>query len=303
MRTGKKIAWSRRLGGIGESAIESRLKYFSNPMKPEPEHDVGIDFYCELIEDGSPSLKFFLIQAKGTQHFDNKWGRSFDRRTIHFWLSQPFPLYVIVYDDIDKNCYWMSVEEQRDKIIKRMQSDNTKTIYLTVDRTKILRQDKNVEFVQKIKEDSDSLNFRLDLVRGTPQFIGEGYVRAIPVIYLPENLITNIRERIRISMNYLIRNYLLRKDTSNAYSLCEFLTRFDRGHYDHFVLFGNICKLLGKQKEACSSYRQAIEICKRDKNWNILKKSTDPSIEDIIAYIENEMRKLGCDSLDKGTAT
>jgi hypothetical protein len=34
-----------------------------------------------------------------------------------------------------------------------------------------------------------------------------------------------------------------------------------------------------------------------------VKKSTDPSIEDIIAYIENEMRKLGCDSLDKGTAT
>jgi len=303
MRTGKRIPWSRRLGGIGESAIESRLKYFSNPMRPEPEHDIGIDFYCELIEDGSPSLKFFLVQAKGTQHFDNKWGRSFDKRTIHFWLNQPFPLYIIVYDDTEKNCYWMSVEEQRNKILERMRSGNTKTIRLTVDRTRILGQDKNVAFVQKIKEDLDSLNFRLDLVRGTPQFIGKGYVRAIPVIYLPKNLITSIRERIRISMNYLIHNYLLRKDTSNAYSLCEFLTRFDRGHYDHFVLFGNICKLLGKQKEACSSYRQAIEICKGDKNWNRLKKSTDPSIEDIISSIENEMRKLNCEPLSKGRAT
>jgi hypothetical protein len=293
MRTGRRIPWSKRLGGIGESAIESRLKYFSNPMKPEPEHDVGIDFFCELSENGSPSSKFFLVQAKGTQHFDNRWGRSFDKETIYFWLSQLFPVYIIVFDDGDKNCYWMSIEEQRGSLMERMRSSDTKTVYITIDRTKILRLDKNIEFVHKIKEDLESLNFRLNLVRGTPQFIGEGYVRAIPVIYLPENLITNIRERIRISMNYLIHNYLLRRNVANAYTLCEFLTRFDRGHYDHFVLFGKICRLLGKQEEACSSYSQAIEICKGDKNWNKLKKPTDPSIEDMIASIENEMRSSG----------
>lgn len=115
----KKISWNRRLGGIGESTIESRLKYFSIPMKPEPEHDVGVDFHCELIENGSPSSKFFLVQAKGTQHFDDKWGQSFDIPTIHFWLSRPFPLYIIVYDDGAKNCYWISIEEQRNKLLEK----------------------------------------------------------------------------------------------------------------------------------------------------------------------------------------
>jgi hypothetical protein len=298
MRTYRKIPWSQRLGSIGESVIESRLKYFSNPMKPN--YDVGIDFFCELLENGSPSLKFFLVQAKGSQHFDDKWGRSFDRQTIYFWLSQPFPLYIIVYDEVDKNCYWMSIEEQRNSLMRRLKTSDTKTVYITIDRTRILKQDRNIEFVQKIKEDLESLNFRLNLARGTPQFIGEGYVRSIPIIYLPENLITNIRERIRISMNYLIQNYLLRNDISNAYSLCEFLTKFDRGHYDHFVLFGDICELLGKREEACSSYSQAIKICEGDKNWNKLKKPTDPSIEDIIATIEKKMRKLGCKSIRSG---
>lgn len=177
---------------------------------------------------------------------------------------------------------------------KKIQRNDAKTVYIRVDRTKLLKQDKNDEFVQKIKEDLESLNFRLNLVQGTPQFVGEGYVKGIPAVYLPENLIANIRERIRISMNYLIRNYLLRKDITNAYTLCEFLTKFDHGHYDHFALFGNICKSLGKRKEACWSYKQAIEICKGDKIWNKRKRPTDPSIEYIIASIENEMRSLGC---------
>lgn len=299
MGTGRTISWNRRLGGIGESAIIQRLKYLSNPMKPEPEHDVGIDFFCGLNEEGSFSSKLFLVQAKGTEHFDEKWGRSFDKETIQFWLSQFSPVYIIVFDDVSKDCYWMSVEEKRDSLTEKLKSDETKTIYLTVDRTRILRQDQNPEFVKQIKQDLESLDFRLNLMRGTPPFIGEGYVKKIPVVLLPENLAMVIRDRIRLSMDYLIHNYLYRDDISNAYILCEFLTRFDQGHYDHFVLFGQICKLLGKNGAACSSYKQAIEICKGDKNWDLKKKPTDPSIKDLVASIESEMRDLGCASEDK----
>lgn len=266
-------------------------------MKPQPPYGVGIDFWCELCENGLLSATLFFVQAKGTQHFDDKWGRSFDRETIQFWLSRPFPVYIIVYDDVSKECYWMSIEEQRNKIIERMSSKDAKTVYLTVDRTRILRLDQNAEFVQRIKDDSQSMNFRFNLVRGTPDFSGEGYVREIRIAELPPILLTNIRERIRINMNYLIHNHLFRRDIANAYTLCELLARFDRSHYDHFVLFGRICGLLGKKEEACSSYNEAIEICKRDKNWDKLKKPADPSINDIIARIETEMKSLGCESV------
>lgn len=291
----RKIPWSQQLGEIGESAITSVLAHFSNPMKPT--FDVGIDFWCELIEDGYPSHKFFLVQAKGTQHFDEKWGRSFDKDVIFSWLRQPFPLYIIVYDDVSKDCYWMSIEENRKNLIERIQNDETKTVHLAIDRKRILRADKSDEFVNRIKADLDSISFRQNLIRGVPYFIGEGYVRTIPIIYLPDELIANIRERIRMSINYIVYNYLFRSDLTNAYLLCEFLTEFDKGHYDHFVLLGNICKSLGKTKEACSSFRQAIEICQKDENWNKLKKPSDPSIEDIISSIKEEMSNLGCETL------
>jgi hypothetical protein len=292
------ISWNRRLGGIGESAIETRLKYFSQPLKALPEHDEGIDFYCILGGEGSLSSRLFLVQAKATEHFDSRWGRSFDKETIQFWLSQLCPVYIVVYDEISKNCYWFSVEEKRDTLTEMLALPE-KTIYLTMDRTKVLTLDRNDDFVRRINDDSESLSFRLSLMRGTPQSVGKGYVRKRLTVLMPDGLIVNLRESIRTSLNYLIDNYIHRNDIETAYNFCKFLTTFDKGHYDHFVLLGNICSLLGKREEACSSYGQAIEICKGDKNWNLLKKPTDPSIEDVIASIEKGMRNLNCGSIAK----
>jgi len=289
------IPWNRRLAAVGESAIDHRLKYFSNPMKPDRNLEVEIDFYCELKADGIFPSKLFLVQAKGTEHFDDKWGRSFGKETIAFWLNQFSPVYIIVFDDVSKNCYWMSIEEKRDILMEKLKS-KTETIYLTVDKTKILGEDQNHEFVRQIKQDLESLEFRLNLMRGTPIFIGEGYVKKIPVVLLPDNFAMAIRDRIRQSMVYLINNYRIRGDFQNAYILCEFLLRFDQGHYDHFVLFGQICKILNKKEAACLSYKKAIEICRGNKNWDLRKKPTDPSINDLIASIEREMRDLGCAS-------
>lgn len=290
------ISWNRRLGGIGESAIETRLKYFSQPMKPPPELDEGIDFYCILGGTGSLPSRLFLIQAKATKYLDSRWGRSFDRETIDFWLSQLCPVYIVVYDEVTKNCYWLSIEEKRDELAKMLASPVKKTIYLTVDKTKMLTLDRNDDFVRKVNEDSESLSFRLNLLRGTPQSMGKGYVRKRRTVLLPDVVLANIREGVRTSLNYLVDNYLHRNDYDTAYNLCKFLTTFDKGHYDHFVLLGNICGLLGRRDEACSSYRQAIEICKEDKIWNLLKRPEDPSIEDIIASIDKGMKSLNCES-------
>jgi len=293
------ISWNRRLGGIGETAIEHRLRYFSQPLKTLPEHDEGIDFYCIL--DGTDSLpsRIFLVQAKATEHFDSRWGRSFDKETIEFWLSQLYPVYIVVYDEISKNCYWYSIEEKRDAMARMLASPEKKTIYLAIDKTRMLALDRNDDFVRKINEDSDSLSFRLNLVRGTPQSVDKGYVRKRHTLLLPDFVMSNIRSGVRTSLNYLIDNYVYRNDIDTAYNLCKFLTTFDKGHYDHFVLLGNICSLLGRREEACSSYRQAIEICKEDKEWNLRKKPTDPPIEDVIASIEKGMKSLNCESSDK----
>jgi len=78
--------------------------YFS---KTTPEEvDLGIDFHCELIEDDRPSITF-LVQAKGTEHFKNGWSKGIRKSTILYWLWQRSPVYLIVYDEKDGNCYCM----------------------------------------------------------------------------------------------------------------------------------------------------------------------------------------------------
>jgi len=70
-----------RIGEIAETEIKKRLSAFSNPMKPT--FDLGIDFYCELLEDdGIPTSRYFLVQAKGTKEFGDIWRRYFEKNTI-----------------------------------------------------------------------------------------------------------------------------------------------------------------------------------------------------------------------------
>ena len=282
-----KVPWNQRLGVIGESEIKKRLSYFSIPTKPEL--DVGIDFICELLEDDFPLSKYFFVQAKGTEHFDDNWGRSIKKSTVRYWLQQPFPIFLVVYDENSGNCYWMSIEHNRKSLIEKMKSDS-ETIYIKMDRSRILEKGKNKNegFIERIKEDIASVS----LIRGHPQFIGEGYVKRRPIVYLSNGTILNVKGNIRVSMLYLITHYMLKNDIKSAYPLCEFLTKFDKSHYEHFVYFGQINKLLRKKEEAKKSFEEAIKICKRDKKWNILKKPSDPSIEEIIALIEKEIESL-----------
>lgn len=280
------VSESRRVGSSAESEIESRLKNFSIPAKPEP--DIGVDFYCQLLEDGSASSNFFGVQAKGTKHFNDYWRRSFKRKTIGLWLQLPFPVFLVVHDENSGNCYWKSIVHNRNSLIEKLRTNN-KTISIRMDKSLVLAKgrNENEEFIRKIKE-AQSL---ISLIYGRPQF-GEGYVRTLPIAYLSTGVVTNLRENIRTSMKFLINNYLLNNDIENAYFLCDFLTRFDKGHYDHFVIFGRINKFLGKKEEARSSFEEAIKICKRDKNWNRLKTPSDPSIEEIIASIVKEIETI-----------
>lgn len=289
----KPIPWWIQLGDIGESAINTRLLYFSIPMKPPRSQEVGIDFYCRLRKDGIPTSHIFLVQAKGTQHFNKVWSRNIERDIVSSWLEQIHPVYLIVYDEMAKKCYWMSIEEKRKDLVEKLKSGKA-TVRINLDRSKTLEVDNYGKFVERIIQDIDSISFRLNLIQGSPQLIGRGYVKGRPILYLSKELVVRIQDRVRIGLDYLVSHYLLKGDIEKAYSCCKFLTEFDKGHYDHFLLFGSICKAQGKNEEACLSYAQAIEICEGDKNWDRLKDHSDPSMKEIIIFIRKKMDNLNC---------
>jgi hypothetical protein len=106
-----------------------------------------------LLENDSPSIPFY-VQAKGTEHFDENWGASIKKTTIQYWLTRPFPVFLVAFDENDRNCYWMSIEEQRYALMNRLFKDTAKTLYLKMDRSHILERGKesNIDFKTKIME-------------------------------------------------------------------------------------------------------------------------------------------------------
>jgi hypothetical protein len=81
-----KITKNQMRGRKGEHAIENRLASFSNIMHPE--HDVGIDYFCELIEHGSLSGRYFCVQAKSTKSFGECWIGGIKKETLQSWLDR-----------------------------------------------------------------------------------------------------------------------------------------------------------------------------------------------------------------------
>jgi len=271
-----KIPWKMRLGDIGEAEIKKRLSYFSNPTKYD--RDVGIDFYCELLEDDSPSSAFY-IQAKATCYLDPDWCAHVKKSTVSYWLRRPFPVFLVVYDKTAKDCHWMSIEDQRRDLSGRMSETSSDSISVRMEKTHLLEEGKNAEFIRKVKDDL----FSLEMSRGWPQFKGEEYVKQAPPPPRSHREYLLFKESTRSCLYSLLNYYLSQGDLDNAHLLAEFLTEFDKSHYNHFVWLGQINKALGRKEAAKQSFEKALEIAERDRNW------PRESMKDIVALIRSSL--------------
>jgi len=264
MATYPEVTWETRLGDVGESAIRKRLSYFSTVTKTE--RDVGIDFLCELVVDNRPWAKY-NVQAKGTEHFDDQWGSSIKKSTVTYWLKQEDPVYLIVYDDKDGNSYWMSIEDYRYELFDRIMKSDTQSdaIYIRMDKSQILEdgKEKNEHLRRKILSDK----YSIQMFYGHPEMLGTGYVRTTPPPPRNVHELIMTKETIRKSLYSVIFHYLGKNDVETAYLCCEFLTKFDKGHYNHFEWLGLLNLVLGKSIEAKNAFEEAIHIFEEDKNW------------------------------------
>lgn len=273
----------RKRGRSGEHEVASLLSLISNVMFPD--YDFGLDFYCELLENNHPSGKFFWIQAKSTQQFDEIWSDYIDKDTIALWLSQFFPVFVLVFEQKSEKCYWLSVEEKRAEWSEKL-ADSNASIQVSVDRKHVFQRNSDKEeFVNQIYKDLILTN----AIHGIPHMIGDGYVRSIPILVLSETAQSNVRYKVRLGFDYLVNDAIIKNNFQGAYDLLRLLADFDNGHYDHFLTLARVCKKLGRLGEARANYNIAIGLCKDDHNWNKWKKPEDASIEEIIEGIEKEL--------------
>lgn len=233
----------------------------------------------------------FGVEVKSTNVFKDYFSESIPKDQIQFWLTQPFPVYVVVYEESSDKCYWTSVEDNRKEWINELQKDR-ESITIRVGRAKVLEKGQNEAFITKIEQDIIIVNAS----RGIPQFVSKGYegyaIGYVPVLKLSDATRIDIEQTTRFGFNYLINDSILRGDLQSAYSLGKLLANFDHSHYDHFLLLARICRQLGKEEEAKTNYEVAIQICKRDPNWDKKRLPNAPYIGELIRNIEHELRDL-----------
>ena len=295
------ITKTQEYGGIGESATETVLKSFAQVFRPVPLFEYSIDYYCRLIHKGKP-LTPFWVEVKSSKCIKDDWKKSIKRETVIFWLNQQSPVFIVIYDISEDICYWISVEDNRETW-KRNLEKNNKTITLKVQKSQTLRKANriNIEFIQKIKNDT----IRVSIANGIPEVIARGGKGVtpnygffdFPNIELSENAQKSFKKKIRFSLNFLVKDQCSKKCWPEAYRLCKILTDFDKDHYDHFELMGDICVQLGKSDEAITYYDIAIDVFRRDPNWDKNR------VEGILSKSENiqriELKKAALTSQSK----
>ncbi len=281
----------KMFGESGQDEVASILRSFANCSKIF--YDLGIDFFCELLDEGHPTGDLFYVQAKTTEKFMECWSEYIEKETVRFWLDQQFPVYVIVCEKSRGAFYWAYVEDNSGAWQSSLLSDD-KSVKVVVPRSKVLYRDpnRNSEFKAKIRMDI----IRLNAIRGIPAFVKQAHgsyaFGSVPSLRLSDVARENIRGTIRFGFEYLIIDATLRNQFQSAYELGKLLTIFDKGHYEHFLLMGRICRELGKSSEAKAYYETAIEVCKKDLNWDKNLPSNIPTISELVSQIEAEMATL-----------
>lgn len=256
MKTGT-IPWNQKIGDIGESEIEARLRRVSAATKIS--RDVGIDFFCELLIDEKPLLPFY-VQAKSAAHWDSNQGRSIDKGTIVFWLSKPYPVYVLFYDDKCDICYWYPVEAHRYELIGKLFSTESESIYISFSRNNIFDKGENIEFKDQLHNDYQSLM----AFQGNPQFGGTSYVKSVPPPPRSDLEYERAKLNARASLYSLIQLHLINKEADTARDFAEAVAKFDKSHHTHFVWLGYLYKEKGIKNLAIDNFRKAIDICQKD---------------------------------------
>jgi len=189
----------------------------------------------------------------------------------------------MVYDSESKTCYWKSIEDIRYWLLDKMKSESA-TISIQMDRTYALEEgeDQNEEFIKKIKD--DFLLARMWL--GQAYLRGEEYVKKMPNAPRSDIELARIKENTRINLYVLVLHYFDVNDMQSAYPYLEFLTRFDKSHYNHFQWFGIVNQFLGNKDAARTAFSEALAICERDKTW------PRESMESIKGMIRKQMENV-----------
>ena len=298
-------------GNWAEQYISARLAEKGCLVRHVPQgHDIGIDLYCETIEEKTPFLHFWC-QIKTS----NKWKG--DEETISFpieegereyWIKQPVPVFVFLVPDL------------RDELTPT-------PIPFYICRTDFTSNEKKIESYRKVKSPSDLSDFlsidlpylyfcwelkegkvshlktvRAEYTRFYPSFITQLYENKLleslrstlwrlshdtmfPTPALLENFKKGILEdfeaRITRAEPYV-----------KAYQTITDIQNYSSGHYEVPCIMGLFNELRKEYEKALRYYEQSLSIINGDPNIDTTTGFWKTTKEEVQEHIERTKKKI-----------
>lgn len=133
---------SQKTGISAADLLNSVLSEFCNIIPVPQERDLGIDFFCEIMEGEYPTGKMFNVQCKGKEEVESK--KNFIRvpievKTLNYWSIHPNPTFLFIVDRQTRKFYWTLPQNHLDSLDSSWQKQAKLSI--PVDKENCFSQD------------------------------------------------------------------------------------------------------------------------------------------------------------------
>jgi len=269
---------NRLKGNYGEAYVGALLSRHCLVRPVAEGTDVGLDLYCESIENDTPFLHFWVQVKTGSQcklNVDESAASfSFEVRHLRYWARQPVPVYAALLPlewpvQRDPDVYvvdltsWFLEHEVPQSGTVRLHST---TVWGAGEHGQV------EEFVRRaVPQAFARLQCRNGVVVHIPTRTPE-YVKTfphLPVSRFQEHILVQIRRTAAFSVLFLHdANELSGKNDSFRRKLAQIVEQFEGDmHWENFMACALSYHADGQFESAAKKYEEAEDCIRRDKRF------------------------------------
>ena len=174
---------NKKKGNLAADYLKRVISNFAVVNIIDESVDLGIDMRAELLKETSPIGLFFNIQSKGKDEVDSETEKQgyftvpIKISTINYWRQQNDVTILFVVDNVMGKCYWCNPLEQIADKISSIQSQDTVTIRVYLNKyidlssqecPSSIRQDIMLYMVNQVEHINEKLEkIKKELISGS----------------------------------------------------------------------------------------------------------------------------------------
>jgi len=268
---------NRLKGNYGAAYVSARLSSECLVRPVAAETDVGVDLYCETVEDGKPFLHFWVQVKAGVQcrlgQDLQEASCSFDVEHLHYWYRQPVPVFAALVP-VD----WPVTEEPAVYVVDVTSrllggvSGNRSSVSLVSDCVWQAgnREDVRQFLAHAVPAAAARLQCRNGIVASipTPQPSYVIHSPIVPVTRFKGRILDQVRRTAARSILFLHALHEMGSESADfRQTLASIVEQFgDDPHWENFMARALSCHADRRFDEAIGLYTKAIQCIQNDPN-------------------------------------